>query len=277
MNPTPRPVRNRTPWWRRHLLAIAVVAVFAALAFDAVWVEPARIQVTQYTIPAGSQGIRSPLKIAQLSDLHTRGVGRVERKVLAILAAEKPDVILITGDTLADPFGNYQACLPVYKQLHAPLGVWFVRGNWEDIRPMRHEREYYREAGVNLLVNESRELRSDVWLIGLDDASEGHPNLNEALRGVPPAAYKIAMFHSPAYFDSIAGKVNLCLAGHTHGGQVRLPFIRPFWLPRGSGRFLEGWYEENGSRMYVSRGIGMSNIPVRFRCRPEIDFITLEP
>jgi predicted MPP superfamily phosphohydrolase len=244
---------------------------------DALWIEPARIQVTQYIIHAGSQGVTSPLKIAQLSDLHTRGLGRVERKMLAILAGEKPDVILITGDTLADPFGNYAECSQVYQQLHAPLGVWFVRGNWEDIRPMRHERDYYREVGVHLLVNQNHELRPGIWLIGLDDASVGHPNLNEALRGVPASGYRIAMFHSPAYFDSIAGKVNLCLAGHTHGGQVRLPFIRPFWLPRGSGRFLEGWYEEDGSRMYVSRGIGMSNLPVRFRCRPEIDFITLEP
>ncbi|HEV2489475.1 MAG TPA: metallophosphoesterase [Candidatus Acidoferrales bacterium] len=277
MNAGPQPSGNRAPWWRRHAVAILIAATIVALAADAVWIEPYRIQVTHYTIHAGPQGVESTLKIAHLSDLHTRGLGRRERKMLAILAAEKPDVILITGDTLADPFGDYAACLQVYKQLHAPLGVWFVHGNWENLEPVRHEKQYYRDAGINLLVNQSHELRPGVWLIGLDDSSFGRPDFDAASKGIPPGAFKIAMFHAPAYFDYIAGRVNLCLAGHTHGGQVRLPFIRPFWLPTGSGRFLEGWYEEKSTRMYVSRGLGTSNIPVRFFCRPEIDFITIEP
>lgn len=277
MNVGTQPSGNRSSWWRRHWAAILIIGVLAALATDAVFIEPYRIQVTHYTIHTGIAGVQAPLKIAQLSDLHTRGLGRREREMLAILAAEKPDVILITGDSLANPFGNYAACLQVYRQLHAPLGVWFVRGNWENIRPVKHERQFYREAGIHLLVNQSAELRPGVWLIGLDDFSTGHPDFAGASREVPLSAYKIAMFHSPAYLDHIAGKVNLCLAGHTHGGQVRLPFIKPFWLPAGSGPYLEGWYEKEGTRMYVSRGLGMSNLPVRFRCRPEIDFIALEP
>lgn len=272
-----QPLDVRQPWWRRHWIALVILGLLAALAIDAVWIEPYRIQVTEYTINTGPGGIQTPLKIAHLSDLHTRGLGWRERAVLASLTAEKPDVILITGDTLADPFGDYAACMRVYKQLHAPLGVWFVRGNWENIRPVRHERQFYRDAGVNLLVNQNHELRPGIWLIGLDDSSVGRPDFAVASRGVPASAYKIAMFHAPAYFDRVAGKVNLCLAGHTHGGQVRFPFIHPFWLPSGSGRFLAGWYEEDGTRMYVSRGIGMSNLPVRFLCRPEIDFVTLEP
>jgi hypothetical protein len=67
------------------------------------------------------------------------------------------------------------------------------------------------------------------------------------------------------------------LAGHTHGGQVRIPFVRPFWLPEDSGNYLEGWYEKGGSKMYVNRGLGWTALPVRFLCRPEIDFITVEP
>ena len=267
--------RQRAPWWRRHWIVILIAAVLFGLAVDALWVEPENIQVTHYAIQ--STEVKSPLKIAQLSDLHTRGLGRPERKMLSILAREKPDVILITGDTLADPFGNYQECLKVYKQLHAPLGVWFVHGNWENWHPVRHERQFYRDAGIHLLVNQNHGLRPDVWVAGLDDPYSGFANLNAALRGIPKDAYTILMFHSPGYFDQAAGHANLCLAGHTHGGQVRIPFVKPFWLPLGSGRFLEGWYEEKGSRMYVNRGMGMSNLPVRFLCRPEVTFITLEP
>ena len=75
--------------------------------------------------------------------------------------------------------------------------------------------------------------------------------------------------------DRIAGKCDLALAGHTHGGQVRLPWLPPLWLPRGSGRFVEGWYEREGSQMYVCRGIGMSILPIRFFCRPELAVITV--
>jgi uncharacterized protein len=268
---------KRVPWWRRHIVLLVIAILVTALVVDAFVIEPDNIQVNHYVVHGN---VTSPLKIADLSDLHTRGMGRPERKVLAILQREKPDAILITGDTLADPFGNYAACMKVYKQLSAlnpPLGVWFVHGNWEVLKPVRHEREFYREAGVKLLVNQNHELRPDVWLIGLDDASVGRPNLEEAMKGVPPNVYTIAMFHSPIFFEVIAGKVNLALAGHTHGGQIRIPFVKPFWLPKGSGPFLEGWYEEKDSRMYVNRGIGMSEFPVRFRCPPEVAFITLEP
>src|SRR5579863_3781516 len=155
----PKRFAQSTPWRHRRWIAIAVAAVGIALAVDALWVEPDNIQVTHYEIQAAA--VKSPLKIAQLSDLHTRGLGRPERKMLAILAKEKPDVILITGDTLADPFGNYRDCLKVYQQLHAPLGVWFVRGNWENWHPVAHERQFYHEAGINLLLNQNHELRPD--------------------------------------------------------------------------------------------------------------------
>lgn len=268
---------RRVPWWRRHIVLLAIAIAVAALVLDAFVIEPESIQVNHYVVHGN---VTSPLKIADLTDLHTRGMGRPEKKILAILAREKPDAILITGDTLADPFGNYAACMKVYKRLSAlnpPLGVWFVHGNWEVLKPVRHEREFYREAGVNLLVNQNHELRPDVWLIGLDDASTGRPNLEEAMNGVPSNVYTIAMFHSPIFFEVMAGRVNLVLAGHTHGGQIHIPFLKPFWLPKGSGPFLEGWYEEKDSRMYVNRGIGMSELPVRFLCPPEVAFITVEP
>jgi predicted MPP superfamily phosphohydrolase len=255
--------------------AILILLIFlSGLAIDALFIEPYWIQVDHSTVVAP---VAAPLKIAHLSDLHTRGVGRRERKLLAILDEEKPDLIVITGDSLASWGGSYGRCRELYQKLHAPLGVWFVRGNWENMRPVRHEHDYYEKAGVHLLLNGNQRVRSDVWLAGLDDPSSGTPKLDAALDGIPTGAYTILLFHAPAFFDRAAGRVNLCLTGHTHGGQVRLPFLPPLWLPSECGRFLEGWYEEKGSRMFVSRGVGMSVLPVRFRCRPEISFITLEP
>ena len=221
--------------------------------------------------------LTAPLKIAQLSDLHTHGMGRNERKALEILAEEKPDLIVVTGDCLGNPGGKYEFCKQFYQKLHAPVSVWVVRGNWENESPVHRERAFYAESGVHLLVNENASPRPDFFLLGLDDSASGTPRLDAALSGVPAAAYKIALFHSPAYFDRIAGQVNICIAAHTHGGQVRLPFLPPLWLPKGCGRFVEGWYEEKGTRMYVNRGLGMSNLPIRFFCRPEITIFSLQP
>ena len=263
---------QRRKWLRPAIAIFALLAII--LGADALFIEPFRIKITHYDIQGG---VAAPLKIAHITDLHTRSMGRRERQLLATLAVEKPDVIVITGDTLGNTEGNYENARVLYEQFHAPLGVWFVRGNWENKWPLRHEKSYYRDVGVRFLLNSSEELRPDVWMIGLDDPYTGTAKFETAMEGVPAAAYKILLFHSPAFFDRVAGDVNLCLTGHTHGGQVRIPFIRPFWLPKGCGRFLEGWYQEAGSSMYVSRGLGTSVLPIRFLCRPEITFITIHP
>jgi len=114
-----------------------------------------------------------------------------------------------------------------------------------------------------------------VWLVGLDDLFAGKPDLDKAFAGVPGSAYKIALFHSPVYFDWMAGRSDLVLAGHSHGGQVKIPLIGPIWTPPFVGDYFEGWFEQNGTRMYVSRGIGTSILNVRFCCRPELAIITL--
>ncbi|PYV93139.1 MAG: hypothetical protein DMG05_02420 [Acidobacteria bacterium] len=289
---------------QRLLIALIALSVSAAViaALDAFWIEPDWIEVTHHRVFAP---LASPLKIAHLTDLHTHGLGRRERRMLALLEAERPDLIVITGDTVfnggydemfrdaprrlkrgqpstarglslgRENGGRYETCREVLERLHAPLGVWLVRGNWEHWWPVNDERGFYKSVGINFLLNAGKPARDDVWILGFDDEVVGSPNLEAALVNVPPGAFKIALFHSPAYFERIAGRCNLAFAGHTHGGQVRLPFLRPLWLPTGCGKFLEGWYEQEGSRMYVSRGIGTSSLNVRFLCRPELAFITV--
>lgn len=263
----------------KHRWPIWVLAALVFAALDGLLIEPYWIEVTHPTVRAQSPAFgAAPLKIAHLTDVHTHGMGTVERRLLTKLDAERPDVIIITGDSLGGYTGNYRELHEFLQSLHAPLGVWVVRGNRENRRPLgAGERAFYASAGVHFLLNEAQMLRPGVWLAGLDDPSSGRPDLEVALRGVPAGAYTIAFFHAPAYFDGTAGRVPLVLAGHTHGGQVRIPFVHPFWLPHGSGRFLEGWYEKNGSRLYVSRGIGTTYLTVRFLCRPELAIITVNP
>ncbi|HEV8384091.1 MAG TPA: metallophosphoesterase [Candidatus Acidoferrales bacterium] len=256
---------------RKIFFVLVLLALGAAIY--ARWIEPNWIDVTHHQLRAP---LAAPLKIAHLTDVHTRGMGRRERAILRILDAEKPDLIVVTGDTLSND-ATYDECRAFFSRLHAPLGVWAVRGNWENWKPVARERNFYSSAGVRLLVNESREVRPGVWVTGLDDPSSGWPDLGAALATAPRDVFTIALFHAPGFFEKAAGKFRLALTGHTHGGQVRLPFMGPLWLPSGCGRFVEGWYEKNGSKMYVSRGLGTSILQVRFLCRPELAFITIQP
>jgi hypothetical protein len=249
----------------------ALAGLWILIGVYARWVEPYWIEVTHHRVVAP---ISPPIKIAHLSDLHTREFNRRERAVLAILEKEKPDLILVSGDTLSG-IGTYDDVLELLSRLRAPLGVYVVRGNWENSRPAENERRLYALARVQFLLNESRRVRDNVWIAGFDDATWGRPNLPSALAAIPPESYVIGLFHSPVFFDRLAGKVPLAFAGHTHGGQVRIPFYGPVWLPPGTGEYLEGWYEKNGSRMYISRGVGTSVLHVRFNCRPEVALITL--
>ena len=257
---------------RRFFFVLLAIAGFAVVV-DAFFVEPYRIEVTHSSVWA--QLIR-PLKIAHLSDLHSSGLGRRELQLLASINAERPDVIVITGDTVTRG-DHYENIRPILSDLHAPLGVWLVRGNWENEYRPQNERAFYSRLGIHFLLNEAAPIRPDIWIVGLDDPSSGRPNLESALNSIPQGAYVVGAFHAPAFFDKVAGRMPLAPSGHTHGGQIRLPFVPIFWLPAGSGRYLEGWYNEQGSRMHVSRGIGTTYLPVRFLCSPELSIITLGP
>jgi uncharacterized protein len=266
---------------RRARWALGAAGLLAGLY---AWLaEPCWIEVTRHRVRAP---LDAPLTIAHLSDLHTSGLGRPERALLAVLERERPDAIVITGDTVVngdlffpvrgmrdDP--AYGLAAPLLDRLRAPLGVWAVRGNWENVRRTPDERGFYERHGIRLLVNEAAELRAGVWLAGFDDIQNA-PDLAGTVRQVPPGVFAVALFHSPAYFDRLDGRFPLALAGHTHGGQVRPPFVPPFWLPAGSGKYVAGWYASGGSRLYVSRGVGTSTLPIRFRCRPEVALVTLE-
>lgn len=265
----PAPLRGR-PFVRTSILTASLCLFIIGLYS---WqIEPYWIQTTHYSVSAG---LRTPVRLMLLADLHTREFGRLERRVLSAVRSSRPDLIVVVGDCFT-PRADHNAAHKLLSELKAPLGVWVVRGNWEHWNPVDREVEYYGSAGVRLLVNSNGTPRSDLAVIGFDDPWTGSPNLELAEKGVHKGVFCIALFHSPFYFDFVAGRYPLCLAGHTHGGQVRLPWLGPLWLPGGCGAYVAGWYEKRGSKLYVTRGVGTSVLPVRFFCRPEIPIITLE-
>lgn len=264
--------RRRT---RPLLIALLLLALLggACLAYG-FFIEPSWVEVTHHRVEVS--GLDKELKVAHLTDLHLREWGRRERTLLRLLDEEKPDLIVITGDT-SSPGTADEVRYEVLSRLRAPLGVYAIRGNWEHWSPMEDEAALYRRAGIEWLNNRGLKLSAQLWLVGLDDALAGAPDPAMAFAAVPPGAPCVTLLHSPSYLAEVAGRCSVALAGHTHGGQVRLPGLGPLWLPTGSNGYEAGWYEREGTKMYVSRGIGNSVLDIRFRCRPELAIILLTP
>ncbi len=253
----------------RTFTSVAMIGL--CLGVYAFFVEPLWLEVNHYKVKAPV----APIKIAHLTDLHIFQMGKLERKVLKLVENESPDLIVITGDIFSE-HSETQGIHEFLNGLSAPLGIWIVDGNWDYwTMPGAGLRTLATESKPVLLRNQNGRIRENLWIVGLDDAIAGNPDVGQAFRGVPEGDQCIALFHSPALFSEISGKCFLNLAGHTHGGQVRLPWLGPLWLPPGSGEYISGWYGTETSRLYVSKGIGTSILNIRFFARPEIAFFTV--
>ncbi len=259
--------------WRKRVLTRLVHGTRLYRAIDRLWWPNRRIEVTRHVVVAP---VERRVRVALVADLHVVRPGARERRLLEILELERPDAIVLNGDFGA-PGGPPDASGPVLAAMRAPLGLWATLGNWDYGHPVPDWAEFLGAHGVRLLRNESAALADRVWLAGLDSALVGWPDLDVALSGVPSGAFVVLLMHCPVLLEDVAGRVPLALAGHTHGGQVRLPGVPPLYMPRGCWPYVSGWYEHGGTRMYVSRGIGSPSLPVRVACPPELAIFELAP
>lgn len=263
-------------------LAVFQLLLLYAWAVEPNWIEVTRHEVWFKNLPEEFDG----LVVAHLSDLHMREYGARERRVLEKLAEANPGVIAVTGDfTLegSDPSAIRRFLEDLRKQKPA-FGIWAVLGNHDHWSPPAANdgavRKFFSDTGVALLVNEWGRIGKNLdtlTMVGVDDPFTGSDNLGDALRGTQRTPFAILLTHSPQMFmKADLTKFDLVLAGHTHGGQVRLPGLGPLWLPAGSEGYDSGWFYGVNTQMYVTRGVGTSILPIRFLCRPEIALITLK-
>ena len=229
---------------------------------------------------ASLDGLRAPLRVAWLVDLHHGpwiGAGSVEAWVDATLDAA-PDLIVLGGDIVDQrEGGSIDALVTELGRLRAPLGVRAVWGNHDRSRFRRIEPFQARleAAGIEVLVNRGERIRDDLWLAGVDDLMTGHPDLAAALRGRPADAACILASHNPDVLPDVPVSVSLTLSGHTHGGQVVLPFVGPpVTSSRYGRRFASGWVR-GPALGYVSRGLGFGLVPLRVNCPAELTIVEL--
>lgn len=246
--------------------ALAVVCGLDAL------IEPYMLVVSHHTRAAPFRRLR----VAHLSDLHSGGFGVRERKLVARLAEEKPDLIVLTGDTVdGGDLEPARGVMTAIASLRPALGVFAVHGNWEHWHPVSGDAHaFYASTGARFLRNESVRLRDDLYLVGLDDPLAGDFDPKAGFAAVPSGVATLALMHAPVGIEAIAGRATFALAGHTHGGQVRLPWLGALWRPPGSGRFDRGWYP-GPTPMHVSSGIGTSIMRLRFACLPDLAILEL--
>lgn len=241
-------------------------------------IEPNQIEVTHVDIQSAK--VKGPIKIVHLTDLHMDKSGFREKKALKLVREAKPDLIVLTGD-----YTNHSEVYPDVRRfmtgLHAPYGVYAVHGNWN---PRQRAREFFEGTDVRLLDDSAAVVRTPMGRIsvaGIFWYSFRNPEV--ALRHINPRnSYVILLSHMPDAALYAPSSVDLMLAGHTHGGQVRLPWIGPVMTFSGVGRARSAGLSklENGGYLYVNRGLGMEGggAPrIRFHCKPEVAVITIKP
>jgi len=272
------------PVSRRQFVRLGVGAIGAAALGDGFIIEPAAIEVTRHDIPVpGLPPELDGFTIACVTDVHLQSwINRSARATIRLLARERPHLVALIGD-ICNHYEDLETLAAFARQARGTVATVATLGNWEhDARIDRHTAaRTYGQAGVELLYNATARVRlgnATLTVVGIDDPVLGRPDVFAATRGLDGREPCVWVVHAPGYVDRVPPgtlpRPAAIISGHTHGGQVRLPFYTPY-TPYGSGRFVAGWYHDTLAPLYVSRGIGTVSIPVRMFCRPELPIFTL--
>ncbi|HYK36668.1 metallophosphoesterase [Alloacidobacterium sp.] len=276
---------------RRQFLSLSGLSVLG-LGFYAGEIARHEIDIVQRTItvpglPKSFKGFR----IAQISDIHFREYTEASflKLVLHAVNALKPDLVALTGDFVSyGPLAKHRSvgwaytCGELLTRIQCPLR-YAVLGNHDCIVSEAAARDALTTHGIPVLNNASVPLEHGnqrIWLAGIADALSGNPG-PDFEKAVPKTARGdnervILMAHEPDILPRVAKHgFDLMLSGHTHGGQVRLPFLPPLHLPPMGVDYVEGYFRLGQTQLYVNRGIGTVGLPFRLNCPPEITLITL--
>jgi uncharacterized protein len=279
---------------RRHFLKrAAALGVVGSLAADALAVEPNHLIVNRLEIPL----TRLPrafdgFTIAQLSDFHfdpTFSANPIRRAV-QIANTLSADLIVLTGDFVTAPFPHRYfpnskpaanaagPCAEILANLHASAGVWAILGNHDYSTDPDRVAQLLRDQNIRVLINQSTSIERSgkrLWLCGTRD-TPNDSDIQETLRPVPIDSSVVFLVHEPDLADLVSNyPVDLQLSGHSHGGQVRFPFLGPLYLPRLARKYSRGLRKINSLTLYTNVGIGTMGLPVRLNCPPEITLFTL--
>jgi len=265
------------------------LALYAG-ALERHWLEVVHRPIAIKGLPSVFEG----MKVAQLSDIHLNEFTEpfLVREAIDEINLARPDLVLITGDYVSAEVLPRDLTIEAAWECGKLLSRiqcrqrYAIFGNHDIFAGEEHVGQALRSNGIPVLRNTYLPIErggSRIWLAGLDDPVYGQPDPDQAIpstiRNIPGEPI-ILMCHAPDYIDELrthpAGQaVSFVLSGHTHGGQIRLPFIGALHLPPGGRKYVQGLFQVDDMQLYVNRGIGSVGVPFRFDCRPEITFFTL--
>ncbi|MBE7542532.1 MAG: phosphodiesterase YaeI [Solibacteraceae bacterium] len=275
---------------RRRWMGVGAAGLALGCGYPVV-VEPRWLELTRTRVRLGRRGEAAGVRILHLTDLHASWLvplSQIEEAFAAGLA-ENPDVICLTGDFIShrDDF-DAAAYAALLRRMTAGRPAFAVLGNhdggsWAGARRGHPDHRVVgrilEEAGVHLLHNRAMEVevRGARWtMAGVGDWWSEEVDAERAFRGVQADGRVIVLSHNPDAKEALGGYAwDLMLCGHTHGGQVVIPFVGPHYAPVRDKRFVAGLCDWNGRPIYVSRGVGHF-ASVRFRCRPEATVLEVE-
>jgi uncharacterized protein len=264
----------------RRMFLMGGVSIFPYLYLERLSVAVRRYRVPVRALPASFEGFT----ILHLTDLHDKEFGAGGKELVELLAHERFDLIALTGDMVVGTRPRLTPTLDLVaafrKLSDAP--VFSVSGNheWRLERAPEFNHKL-QQSGAQVLANASSAVRRGedrLWVVGVDDPVTRRDHLTQALSGTDDRSPRILLAHSPhPYSEAVKQGVDLMLAGHTHAGQVRIPFLGAPYVPSMGffPRYDYGLYSSGPTSMIVSGGLGESGLPIRFNIRPEISLITL--
>ena len=273
----------------KKLLIIAIIFAIVALLYS-FFIEPHILLINEHNIITSK--ITEPyngLKIVHFSDLHygksikSKNIDKIINQINEL----KPDIVFFTGDLFEEGTNLSEKEIDkltlALSKINATLGKYAILGNHD----INTEYEKYYDnifSGSNfLLLNNSYDLiykgdNHPIMVYGLDDILYGNPSF-DGLKDLilDENTYKIVLVHEPDYITEIPDDYNidLVLSGHSHNGQIKIPFIRPILLPPGSKKYYSPYYKVNNMDLYISNGVGTTFLPLRFGTPPSINLYRL--
>jgi len=241
-------------------------------------IEVTRHKVYLRNLPSTFQNLR----IVHLTDIHhSKYVSfNAVYRMVALTNRLRPDLVVLTGDYIT---WSKKYILPVceaLKDLRSRLGVFAVLGNHDVRVDAEGISNSLERVGIRVLRNTSTRIghgQQSLYVVGVDEYSYGQSDLDKALQGIPESTPRILLAHNPEIIAHAAARdIDFIAAGHTHGGQVKLPYLRSlnnFTQP--NQEFLEGFVSVRNTQMYISRGLGKVIVPLRIKCPPELPVYSL--
>ena len=267
----------------RGALAVPLVGVSAASAY-ATLIEPYNYLVSQTDVYLKNLPERfENYRITQLTDVHHSRILGIEEVIRVVQLAQqtRPDIFVLTGDYSTSYRRYIEPCAEALGSLSAPDGVWAVLGNHDHYTDSELTTRALERQRIVVLNNKNTSLRrgSDVLqLSGIDDWTWNATDWTKAFAGINKKTPTILLSHQPSVLEfEQTQNVSLILSGHTHGGQIKIPWLgTPAKFATKDLRFAQGLFRHHDVQLYVSSGTGVIGLPIRFGVRPEIAVLRLK-